>query len=423
MAKNVKPGNIGSPKPTYPWSDGWARGKAQPVYNSDVLLSLRSVNAGNPAYKYWDFAAAYRGAFIFSDTDGNRPSNYTAWQRLGPGVTANRIFATTQLGTHWFGEYNIPTLSMSNSQSAWPVASLVQGHRSAWNDPATKPSFQEPRIGGLYYDPPSNDLYVQLVDSYGQQANSSNQLRYTDGNNIAASPVVGMYNAGGGRHAHGAPIPIPIEFQGLLGGTHMMVSGGIMSIDDSTTCGPSVFVLPSLGAVNSAITAMDFPVATPLSVLDPANPGADLNHAQMWNHLSGVSGAFIYPGTRTLVCLGENIDLSVPGNYVIYHAYDDAGFFADGHNPYKHDAWLRYYWLFDLNRLIATVANPAANPPHLTTPYEYGALPSFGSFATWQQKLTGASFDPRNNRVTVSLQYGGSPRFTSSPSQHQFEVT
>lgn len=391
-----------------------------------LLLSLDAGNSGNPLYQYWDFAGSFLGSFIFSDTDGDHPSSYTGWQRLGPGVTSSRVLATAQLGTHWFGEYTIPTLSASTNQNDWPIASLVQGHRSALNDPSTQPpplAWDEPRIGGLYYDPSANDLYVTIIDSYGDVAADYNTVVYTTGDNIAASSVTGMYNNGGGRHAHGGIIPIPTEFQASdkLNGTHMVVSGGIMSIDESTTCGISVFVLPTIGST-SAVTAMDFPVATPMSALDPEDPGATLGESQMWNHLSCASGAFIYPNTRTLVVVGENIDLSVPGNYIIYHAYDDNGDFADGHNPYVHDSWVKYYWLIDIDDLIASIANPGANPVNAIVPYEYGPLPTFG-IGTWQQKLTGASFDVRDNRLTISAQYGGSPRFTSCPSQHCFEVT
>ena len=386
------------------------------------LLTLNAALSGTAGYHYWDFAGSFLGSFIFDDTTGAHPSSYTNWQRLGPGVTSDRIFATTQLGTVWFGEYPIPTLSASLDQNDWPLVAPVQTHRSAYADAPTPITWDEPRIGGLYYYPTDNDLYVTIVDSYGDVAGEPNTVLYTTGDNIATSSVTGIYDNGAGRHAHGGMIPIPTAFQADLGGTHMIVSGGIMSIDSSTTNGISVYVLPTPSST-SAIEAMDFPLGNDMGYLDPdIGDPMEPDTSQLWNHVACASGAFIYPNTRTLVVLGINFELSLPGNHVIYKPQvNDIGEVPDGHAPYLHDSYIKYYWLIDIDDLIATVDDPVTNPPHMILPYEYGELPDFG-IGGWQQKLTGASFDPRDNRLTISCMYGATPRLGSSPSLHCFEI-
>ena len=136
---------------------------------------------------------------------------------------------------------------------------------------------------------------------------------------------------------------------------------------------------------------LDFSLANPLH--EDLGNGTRTNN--IWTHLSRAVYGFIPPGTRSYVTIGHS---GGHNSGVCYKCTQNNNNLCGGYCAPDASDYYLYYWLWDLNDLIA-VKNGQMNS-YDVRPYDYGVFPSPISVT----KLGGGSFDPASGKLYVTLQ-------------------
>ena len=116
----------------------------------------------------------------------------------------------------------------------------------------------------------------------------------------------------------------------------------------------------------------------------------------VWSFLSNGVYGFIAPGTRTFVVVGSSggIDSGIG-----YKITQDDGRLCGGYCSYAAADNYSYYWLFDLDEILA------AGSPSEPRPYAYGRWDvPFGSPG---RVVIGGAFDPAGRVLYVALSNAG----------------
>ncbi len=417
MAKIIDP--IASITP-FPWADGTYRSREEP--------------AGGNLYSFQLNPMQHLGGY-FLNPAGNATNpdgmTYAGRTRICLGTADDRIFATAHSdgtsGTRWLAEWQIPTIVAGTDLNARNVGARLQEYRFIETD------FGElgaPEIAGLYHNPNTGALivgYYEYYDSSGAAAFS--HVHYNNGADLATSSRVGPYNVNPGDPAHfaGQIIELPPAWQAVFGGTHLVHNGIKMSIASRSSIGPNCAVInaanPQAGIIREL---MNFPYGNnwETSIGNLGGSGQPYANDPLWNFLSDVAGACVLPGTDTLMFVGTTLDMRVPNNGTVYKgiAENSSGAFVwqDGFNPYIYQGMSPYVWLFDLNDLARTVADPVTYPPHIHRPYWHGYwdIPGVDKRDGFQPR--GAFLHRTTRQLHVSIQRGGAPRYNSG--EPRFEV-
>ena len=196
--------------------------------------------------------------------------------------------------------------------------------------------------------------------------------------------------------------PIPPAWQATLGGSHLTGQSSGIPIISRTSVGPPAFAFDPLQIVGTTGTAqVPSPVPTvtllDFSLDDPLH--GDLSNStgtnDLWTHLSRAIYGLVVPGTRTYLTLGHS---GGHASGVCYKCTQSDGTLCGGYCAPDADDYSLYYWLWDLDDLVAVKAG--ALSPHEPRPYELGVLPS--AFDT--RELGGGAFDPASGLLYLTLQ-------------------
>lgn len=368
----------------------------------------------------------YLGSFIPSDgsTAGDSFMAYTEIQALFQGSQAGRLMMTG-IYADAICEVQIPTLVVGTNINALNVATMTQQFKYAT---PMRTQFYDPRILGGYVH--EGQVIIGGVSWYDNSGLPQNYMVYRNAANLASSAQAGMFRVTGGRHNAGWTVPIPTEFQSAFGATHLQGHGGNVSILFTTTAGISIYAV-NADDIIAATTQNQIVSATPLVDYDVGNPmGGEWNSSPMWNALSVCGGFFFVPGTRTLMAVGQNW-LSKdydprPQNQILYKSpgvVDENGDdFYGGYFSYYVNNYTNFYWLFNIDDLIAVKNGQKGTQEVL--PYEWGTLPLYPFFSTLYggSLFGGATYDTANNILYVSSQRGATDRFGSVPTIAAFQL-
>lgn len=389
--------------------------------SSTDLLTLNAANSGVTGYRYWDYQSNFIGGYLLPTSasgDATYGMVYTGdSHRIGIGSTANTIYATGNNngdgGSHYYAEFNVPAIVPGTDINAYNYGTFSQNYRRLDTD--FIPPYGDHVVAVPSYDSVTGKLFVPSYSYYPATFEPECWAEYSDATDLAGSTKTGLYAAGGAATACHQLIPLPAEWQAAekFNRTHFMMGGyGNIALSGRVSMGPSIWranaaTLSSGGA--DQITG--YPIDTPLN-----GTQSGLNNDQIWNFISRIAGGWIVPNTSTLMFVGCNLNKRAPynlppGDHIIYGAsnLNDIGVGVQGYQPYYHQGWSNYYWLFDLYDLLACYLNPVTNPPHMVQPYEHGFMDGI-ALSAYNKLIRGASFDSRNNRVTFSIENGANPR-------------
>lgn len=350
----------------------------------------------------------YIGGFrIPSGTFGDSAAAY-AEGPITVGPNGKTIFIVGRSVHQAIAEFSIPELTSSNDVADLNIASVVQPFTKVLGRPETGNPQKMDRIGGMEYV--DGELIVNTYLYYDAPANATHTtLVVRDAANLDGASVDGYYGYQARAHASGWISPIPRNLQGLLGGTHITGHSSGSPIISRHSVGPSAFVInPNQhiigGSAVSTIptsTLLDFSLEHPLG--DSTNKGAshldniDLTN-DLWTRISSASYGFIVPGTRTYVTIGYS------GGHtsgVGYKITQDNGTLCGGPCSYVAADNYNYYWLWDINDLMA-VKNGQKNSYEII-PYSYGKFDTPFQPPSGLNKIIGGAFDSVTSILYLTL--------------------
>ena len=346
----------------------------------------------------------YAGAFrLLHDTFGASSLNYSEGP-LEYDAASHSIFVVGHSHHQAIAEFAVPELVCSNSladlrMSGAPLQNFVPIlNRTSSGNPQNLN-----RIGGMevFTGISGRVLLVNAYEYYDAPGdNTQTSAVVKNAGDIAGSSIDGYYAfQGGAGHTSGWISPIPAGWQAILGGTHITGQSSGIPIISRTSVGPSAFAFNGLDEFGSSsvddpvatVTLLDFSLSHPLH--DDLSNSMGTNN--LWTHLSRVVFGFIVPGTRTYVTLGHS---GGHASGVCYKCTQDDGTLCGGYCAPDSEDYYHYYWLWDVNDLVAVKAGSLA--AYEVRPYEYGILPS--PFVT--RELGGGTFDPYSGTLYLTVQ-------------------
>lgn len=350
-----------------------------------------------------------------------------------------RIFVTGNdsgaNGLRRFSEFEIPEIVPGTDMAARNVGARVQGYRNLTPDfdLASYPDDEDTAtIGGMYYDPLTGRLHVGSYKYYDNYSGIMNHFVYEDAANLAGArsgPSVLSAPDDGAVYRScgfwgGQIIPLPDKWHSVFGGTHLVHNGRRVAIASRASIGPSAASLtPGNIEAGIAKVLMRFTLEHPQAQWEDSTSGTtECLTDPLWNHVSHCAFAFVIPGTDTLCYIGHNIDRRIDdrGNNTIgYHDTNSEGHVSSGYDPYWADAYAGYYWLYDLNALAQTAADPAAHPFYSHQPYEHGYFDVPVMDADWRRNIWGGCFNHHTNQLIVTVGRGAEPRFNNGVSSYE----
>lgn len=419
--------------------------------NLNLYSTMRGVGArvqqavASGLYSFATTPPEFAGGFLLESTgDAASPSGQenapTSAMCVGePG----RIFASGydsgEGGLSRFAEFEIPEIVAGTDMYARNLGARVQGYRNIDADfglgsYATEEGTQT--IGGMYYDPSTGRLHVGAYKYYDGDYNGQfNHYVYETASNLAGTrtgPLLvsasddGASNRSAGFWG-GQIIPLPAKWHTAFGGTHLIQNGRRVAIASRASIGPDAgSITPSTIGSGGGIekTLMRYTLANPLAAWEDSSSGSLVYLTnQLWNHLSNCAFAFVIPGTDTLCYVGHNLDKRLDSrgsNTIMYKGLNSEGAYADNdYAPYWADGHVGYYWLFDLNDLALTAADPVANPFYSHTPYEHGYIDVPVMAGNWRRNVWGGCFNHHTNQMILAVTRGAEPRFTNTVTSYE----
>jgi len=365
---------------------------------------------------------SYIGGFKIKYSDSLANTNFSNAQ-MAIDVDAGTVFFSSHAHQDAVAEFQIPTLATNATDMtlATNIQPFVQLHNRA--EFPTDQGLDQIR-GMAMVD---GKLYVQYALGYdATEAVTDTTIIVDNPRDLDGSQVRGFFQMDGAARVSSYISKIPTEWQSKLGGSYLAGNGDGMSIVGRLSNGPSLYsflphtVLGNQGRIPT-IEHQNYPKETALSTTEYSIPeGIDQveGYAPGWDsfNLSGLNNlwtesaaaifGFIIPGTRTFAAIGRMGMHNSGGGYKIIQ---DNGFLCGGPCPNKYDDWDSYYWLYDLDEILA------ATNPWDTIPYEIGVFDN--RFLTpIRGNVVGlpysGSWDPENNRLYITYNHGsGSDRY------------
>ena len=300
-------------------------------------------------------------------------------------------------------EFRVPAIVKSSAVNALAMAGApIQSFSPLLNRVSAGNPQGIDRIGGmkLVESPSGPQLLVNGYEYYDAPGdNTHTTLVVRSPSSLSASAVAGFYQLQGAAHTAGWMSDVPAAWRAVLGNTHITgISSGIPIIS-RTSVGPSAFAFnpQSLVGAGSQPTSvatsalLDFSLQHPLHQ-DLSN---DSRANKLWTHISRAVYGFIVPGTRTYVTLGHSGGHS---SGVCYKCTQNNGHVCGGYCAPDADDYSLFYWLWDVNDLVAVRSGRIAS--YDVRPYEYGEFPAqFNA-----REMGGGAFDAVNGRLFLTLQ-------------------
>ncbi len=377
----------------------------------------------------------YEGAFaIPADNNGVLGANYSAGTITYNSTNGSIFLAGHQNGAA-VGEYSIPSLVNSTDVAALNSATILQDFRQVLQ--YTIGDYVEINlISGMAMV--NDKLIINAVEYYDADANNLHTgVVLQTPTDIANSSVDAYYSLEGAAHTSGWLSPIPAEWQTLLGGDYIAGNSSKYSINSRLAIGISAFAFNASDMTNAApgtvatTTLLDFDLSNPLYA-DYANyensnynlveingdnsftghtfadANATVGTNDLWTEISQASYGFIIPGTSTYMAIGAS---GGHGMGIGYKPTQSDGNVCGGPCPYDADDRYNYYWLWDVNDLLA-VKNGTLNP-HDVRPYDYGVFDVPFQTDIYTQtpefhEILGGTYDADNEILYLAIDDGAS---------------
>lgn len=388
----------------------------------------------------------YQGAFlvptsVYGDSQADNVTGEIAYNPIN-----HSIFIAGKTVDGAVGEISIPTLVNSTNIFDLNTGTVLQNFRSVLNaTPSGNPQELDRVTGIKLYN---GKLLINAVGFYDANAdNTHTTLVLEDASDIANSQISGYYELQGAAHIAGWISDIPIEWQAVLQGEYIFGNASNYSINGRYPMGPTAFVADpaALTGTPSGIiptkVMMDYSLATPLyadyNYLENPNynvlstngiphftghTAEDLNVVpgdnDIWTEESWVGYGFIIPGTRTYLTIGESGGHFSGIGYKARQNGQTSGN-CPGPCPYDPDDYYNYYWLWDVNDLLA-VKN-GSMLPHDVRPYDYGVFNAPFQMNIYENEprhnpIRGGVFDTASGLLYLTVHGGDSVgRFGTKP--------
>ena len=371
------------------------------------------------AFPRWQFESLeYVGGFRV--TNGKVGDGDNSTLGYSPGIftidTANNtLFMPTHDYEQGFGELALPELTYSTNPRDFAVAdNVVQRFVDIYETERDVTGIDNYfKVTGMHKI--GDQLLVNYFNWYDAPGTETDTtMIFKDAKDLAQSALIGPFQMRGAAHAGGWISEIPAQWQHALGGTHVsgMSQGSIIS---RLSVGPTAFIWSPADDLLSATTggtinnskAMDFSLKNMLFNVSlytgKTNKTDDLLYNRidgqnnLWTIVSAAQHGFIIPNTSTYFVLGYS-----GGHHsgLGYKITQDSGRLCGGPCPYEADDSYNYYWLFDVNDLVAVLNNEME--PYEVRPYDYGEFNTIGN----KSNLAGGFYDADKDLLYISLRNG-----------------
>ena len=354
----------------------------------------------------------YVGAFrISASTFGMSNMNFSE----GPFVynSANHsIFIVGHDHHQAIAEFSIPTLD-TGAITQLPMAINLQPFVAHLNEVNCGNTQNINQIGGLAMI--NNQLVVNAYEYYDANASVTHTTMILENpGDLSITDVEGFFEfQGGAGHTAGWISPIPNVWQDTLEGSHITGFSSGIPIFSRCSVGPSAFSFEFNNIADSCDQSsivthqlLDFSLANPLH--------SDLSNSSLtndlWTHLSRATFGMIIPNSRTYMTIGYSGGHS---SGVCYKCTQSNNNLCGGYCAPDADDYYQYYWLWDMNDLLAVKAGLLSS--HAVRPYDWG--PFHTPYENSTKQIGGASFDPSTGILYMSIQRADSEqgRYANPP--------
>lgn len=382
----------------------------------------------------------YVGAFRVPENTGSEVSNMNySLGRIAYNPDRHSVYITGHNQHQALIEFAVPELVASNKIDELNFATILQNFSTVLDRAASNDPERPDRITGMQYihGPNGPELLINVGVYYTGSILTETTLVVRDPSNLANSVIDGYFELEGRELAAGWISPVPSEWHNAIGGRYLTGHANNLSNRSRLSVGPSVYVFDPFHIVGN--TSVPRPVPTVALQVFPDRDGQKLHDDPyntsgqngLWTELSRVHYGLIVPGTRTLFTIGRSGGHNPADGFsgVCYkdHAAPDypcpPGVTWGGPGPTDPEDWYQFYWLWDVNNLLAVKAGKAS--PHEARPYARGVFPSPPEFQgrRYNKKIGGGSFDPKSGRLyLVSTEPEQPGTYDTSPIVLVYEV-
>jgi hypothetical protein len=363
-----------------------------------TISALPGIDSALPKATLSDFS--YRGAFkmdyktIYGDSDASYSSSVFELSN-----DKNSFFFGSRKVHTALGQFQIPQLLVTDNPADLNVAPVLQDFSSFIGKNSDTPKYEGvriptgnpqviDRISGLEL---VNGMLVANVVRYydADKRNTHTTMLISNPSDLANSPVYGFFSLEGAAHLSGWISEIPSQWKSELGGNYISGYANNFAINSRLSVGPSAFVvnIDDLSPTTSTddliptTALMDFSTANPLHPDVYNNNETEQRNNQnedttpiiigtndIWTIVSWAVYGFIIPDTRTYAVFGSSGGHDTGIGYKILQT--DGFSNCPGPCPNSRFDNYSYYWLFDVNDLVAVKKGQML--PHEVRPYEYG---------------------------------------------------
>jgi len=379
-----------------------------------------------------DYQGAFRipsGQFGASNSDYSTGSIAYNDNNGSLFLSGHRVFGTV-------GEFSIPTLVNNNNLNSLNEASVLQNFRQVLDVTSNGNPQNIDEITGMAYI--GNKLFINAMEFYDAPANNTHTtLVIEDPSDIENSVVNGYYALDGAAHTAGWISKVPNEWVTFVGDPYIAGNSSKLSINGRLPIGVTAFGFDPIdinGTPSGTVpttTLLDYSLSTPLhadyntydrpdynvEVLNGDNSftGHTITDADivvgsnnLWTEESQASYGQIIPGTRTYMTIGSS---GGHNSGIGYKPTQNNGNVCGGPCAYDADDYYNYYWLWDMNDLIA-VKNGLLNP-YDVRPYDYGEFNAPFQFDEFTQTpefhpIFGGTYDMDNEILYLAINDGAS---------------
>lgn len=347
----------------------------------------------------------YTGAFRLKPGEFGESSIDYAVGTLGFNPENQSLFIAGHAQHNAIAEYPIVAPGMQETVEDLPVTEDPLQPFVRVLDTGENPEGINKITGMLWLDGALIVNAEQWYDAAGQ--NSDTSLVISDADDLAGTRE-GYFELACGARCAGYMGPIPEDLQGELGASFYTGWSSVYSIVSRYSVGPSLWTFDPMAMIEGSVSPdpaidatgyMNFPHPDGIisdRALEWGQQGTDGPFPPadpLWNPLTRGRYGFFVEGTRTFVVVGSTGGLE---SGIGYKAIQSSGNQCGGPCAYDPDDYTNYYWLFDIDEILA--ASELDDP----RPYAYGEwdvpFDNGGSHA-----IIGATLDPDNGVLYMAL--------------------
>jgi len=351
----------------------------------------------------------FSGAFRFTNEDfGVSDVNY-AVGTLAYNPENHSLFIAGHSHQNAIAEFPIVASGMQTQVADLPeTGEPIQPFASVLNTVNNPDGLN--KITGLLWV--AGSLIINAETWYDAGGDNTDTTLVIDDADDLTGQIDGYFKMSGAAHSAGYMGPIPAGYQEAFNAKYFTGWSSVYSIVSRYSVGPSLwtfapselidgyagtagqvtatpFINYAFNETHLSDRAVEYEAQGKAGPFPPASP--------LWNILSKGVYAFFVPGTRTFAVIGSSGGIETG---VGYKAIQDDGYECGGPCAYGADDAYNYYWLFDIDDILA--AENVFDPQ----PYDYGIweLPFDDN---GNHRIIGATVDPEDGVLYVALGNAG----------------